>query len=153
MIMATVASLERDEGATFLIDGEEEPTTKKYTGGSFNLSVGDRVVLEEVGDSYTVISKPNSIQSFDAPYGDTERYFQLKPERTYLLVETCWNVSGGQRTSVSTLRAALAATPKDTSYSSTVVALTSSNPFSSAFDSQVYYSQSYGDAHVSIIEL
>ena len=155
MIMATVASLERDSGATFLIDGEEEPTTKRYTSGSFNLNVGDRVVLEEVGDSYTVISKPGSTMSFDCTTGDSNRYIQLKPERTYLLVETCYFYnSNGQRTWVNSIKAALAATPvAGNTNSSEVIALTSSSPFSSANSHRVYYSKTYGLAHVSIIEL
>lgn len=155
MIMATVASLERDSGATFLIDGEEEPTTKRYTSGSFNLNVGDRVVLEEIGDSYTVISKPGSTMSFDCADNDTNRYIELKPERTYLLVETCWYYdSSGKKTIVNSIKAALAATPAAGNASYTeVVGLTSSNPFSSDYNHKVYYSKTYGLAHVSIIEL
>lgn len=155
MKMATVASLTRDAGATFIVDGEDAPTTKKYTSGSFNLNVGDRVVLEEVGDSYTVISKPGSVQSFDTPYIDTNYYIQLKPERTYLLVETCYFYDSNQnRTGVYSVKAALAATPAaGYSGSTEVVGLTSSNPFSSTNNYRVYYSRSYGLSHVSIIEL
>lgn len=154
MIMATVASLTRDEGATFLIDGEEEPTTKKYTSGAFNLNVGDRVVLEEIGDSYTVISKTSGSQSFDVPDGDYSRYFQLKPGRAYLLIETCWNTSDGEKTSVSNICIALAATPVRNTSSTEIESIKGyNNPFSSSNNYQIYYNKNYGRAHVSIIEL
>ncbi|HCK87193.1 MAG TPA: hypothetical protein DHW39_00120 [Erysipelotrichaceae bacterium] len=158
MILATVASLTQNGGATFLIDGEAEPTTKKYTSGSFNLNVGDRVLLEEVGDSYTVISKPGTVLSFDSPYaGERNRYIQLKPNRCYLLVETCWNMYNGERYSVSTVKASLFATAGENSTSSSAELVVniagSSSPFSRADNHQVYYSASYGDAHVTVMEL
>lgn len=158
MILATVASLTQNGGATFLIDGEAEPTTKKYTSGSFNLNVGDRVLLEEVGDSYTVISKPGTVLSFDSPYaGERNRYIQLKPNRCYLLVETCWNIYDGRRASVSSLSASLCATGGEGSSSSSGEELVklagSSSPFSTADNYQIYYYASYGDAHVTVMEL
>ena len=158
MIMATVASLPQNEGASFLIDGEEEPTTKKYTSGSFNLNVGDRVLLEEVGDSYTVISKPGTVLSFDSPSGgERNRYIQLKPNRCYLLVETCWNVYNGQRYSVNSISASLCATGGENSSTSSGEELVklggSSTPFSTSDNYRIYYTASYGDAHVTVMEL
>lgn len=45
-------------GITLTIDGEDTPTTKKYTFCSAYLPyAGDRVLIAEVGDEYVVIDK------------------------------------------------------------------------------------------------
>lgn len=46
------------QGVQLTIDGETEPTTKRYTFlGSYLPTAGDRVLIAEVGDEYIVIDK------------------------------------------------------------------------------------------------
>lgn len=43
-------------GLTLMIDGENEPTQKKYSYlNSYNPETGDRVLVADVGDSYVVL--------------------------------------------------------------------------------------------------
>lgn len=58
MILGTVQARDNWEGLTLVIDGEDEPTTKKYHYlQSYVPSAGDRVLIADVGDSYVVIGR------------------------------------------------------------------------------------------------
>jgi hypothetical protein len=58
MILGKVQARDNTEGLQIIIDGEEEPTTKKYHYiASYVPSAGDRILIEEIGDSYVVIGK------------------------------------------------------------------------------------------------
>ena len=58
MILGKVHARDNAEGLQLIIDGEEEATTKKYHYlASYVPAAGDRVAIEEVGDSYVVIGK------------------------------------------------------------------------------------------------
>ena len=58
MILGTVKARDNWEGLTLVIDGEDEPTTKKYHYlQSYVPSAGDRVLIADVGDSYVVIGR------------------------------------------------------------------------------------------------
>lgn len=56
MILGTIASYNADQGVTLIIDGEESPTEKEYKFiSSYQPQVDDRVLIEEVGESYVVL--------------------------------------------------------------------------------------------------
>ena len=56
MILGTISSYSSGSGVTLTIDGETSPTTKKYMFlGSYTPVVGDRVLIEEISDSYVVL--------------------------------------------------------------------------------------------------
>lgn len=56
MILGTIASYIENQGVTLIIDGEESPTEKEYKFiSSYQPKVNDRVVIEEIGDSYVVL--------------------------------------------------------------------------------------------------
>lgn len=58
MILGTVHARDDTEGLQIIIDGEEEATEKKYHYlASYVPAAGDRVLIEEIGDSYVVIGK------------------------------------------------------------------------------------------------
>lgn len=58
MILGTVHARDNTEGLQIIIDGEEEATEKKYHYlASYVPAAGDRVLIEEIGDSYVVIGK------------------------------------------------------------------------------------------------
>jgi hypothetical protein len=68
MILGTISSYSSGSGVTLTIDGETSPTTKKYMFlGSYTPVVGDRVLIEEISDSYVVlgvvVSTPKIIQA------------------------------------------------------------------------------------------
>ena len=74
MLLGTVISIDPTEGLTVLIDGEEEATTKKYNYlASYSPTVDDRILIEEVGDSYVIIGKVTSDYSTagQVHYADT----------------------------------------------------------------------------------
>lgn len=57
MILGKVTVVDSN-GVQLLIDGEDEPTTKKYKRlASYSPAVNDRVAIEKVGDSYVVLGK------------------------------------------------------------------------------------------------
>lgn len=56
MILGTISSYSSGSGVTLTIDGETSPTTKEYMFlGSYTPVVGDRVLIEEISDSYVVL--------------------------------------------------------------------------------------------------
>lgn len=58
MILGKVQARDNTSGLQIIIDGEDEPTTKKYHYlASYVPSAGDRVLIEEIGDSYVVLGK------------------------------------------------------------------------------------------------
>lgn len=58
MILGTLKEIENGEGLSLLIDGEETPTEKAYKFlASYIPTLNDRVLIEEIGDSYVVIGK------------------------------------------------------------------------------------------------
>ena len=58
MILGTVHARDNTEGLQIIIDGEEDATEKKYHYlASYVPAAGDRVLIEEIGDSYVVIGK------------------------------------------------------------------------------------------------
>lgn len=58
MILGKVQARDNTNGLTLVIDGEDEPTTKKYHYlASYVPAAGDRVLIEEIGDSYVVLGK------------------------------------------------------------------------------------------------
>lgn len=154
MILGTVKSVTA-EGVTVLIDGEETTTTKKYQS-SVPVNPDDRVMIEEFGDSYQIVSKVRNLQGFDTNSDDAQtRYIQLQPFRTYLLVNVQWYVYQGNRTNVKKLWATLVATgARDrTPEKYDLTGSASSSPFSTYSNCQIRYSRSEGSTHVAIIEL
>ena len=74
MLIGTINAVDQTNGVTIQIDGEEEATTKKYTYlSSYSPTVNDRVLVEEVGDSYVIIGKVTDdyATSGRAHYADT----------------------------------------------------------------------------------
>lgn len=74
MILGTVHARDDTEGLQIIIDGEEDATEKKYHYlASYSPTAGDRVLIEEIGDSYVVIGKV--IEAYDesgiAKHADT----------------------------------------------------------------------------------
>lgn len=58
MILGTISAVDNVNGIQLVIDGEDDPTTKKYTYmSSYVPAVDDRVLIEEVGGSYVIIGK------------------------------------------------------------------------------------------------
>jgi hypothetical protein len=58
MILGSISTIDNDNGLQLTIDGEDEPTTKKYTYmASYVPTAGDRVLIEEVGGSYVIMGK------------------------------------------------------------------------------------------------
>lgn len=58
MILGSISAIDNDNGLQLTIDGEDEPTTKKYTYmASYVPTAGDRVLIEEVGGSYVIMGK------------------------------------------------------------------------------------------------
>ena len=58
MILGKVQAVNDNTGLQIVIDGEEEATTKKYRYlSSYVPKAGDRVLIEEIGDSYVVLGK------------------------------------------------------------------------------------------------
>ena len=58
MILGTVYAKDNSKGLQITIDGEDEATEKKYHYlASYVPAAGDRVLIEEIGDSYVVIGK------------------------------------------------------------------------------------------------
>lgn len=57
MILGTIASV-TENGVTLILDGETEPTSKEYMIiDSYAPSVGDRVLVEEISNTYVVVGK------------------------------------------------------------------------------------------------
>ena len=58
MILGTISAIDSDNGLQLIIDGEDEPTTKKYTYmASYVPTVNDRVLIEEISGSYVIMGK------------------------------------------------------------------------------------------------
>ena len=58
MILGKISAVDNTNGIQLIIDGETEPTTKKYHYlASYSPTAGDRVLIEEINDSYVVIGK------------------------------------------------------------------------------------------------
>lgn len=58
MILGTISAVDADDGLQLIIDGEDIPTTKKYTYmSSYVPTADDRVLIEEIGGSYVIIGK------------------------------------------------------------------------------------------------
>ena len=58
MILGTISSVDSSNGLKLIIDGEDDPTTKKYTYvSSYVPAANDRVLIEEIGGSYVIIGK------------------------------------------------------------------------------------------------
>lgn len=58
MILGTIKSVTLNSGLSILIDGETEPTAKDYKWlAPYRPSVGDRVLIEKVSDSYVILGK------------------------------------------------------------------------------------------------
>ena len=76
MILGKISSYESGNGVALIIDGEETPTTKEYLFlDSYQVHVGDRVLVEEFEDTYVVLGavvKTNSL--IHASYADNANY-------------------------------------------------------------------------------
>ena len=58
MILGTISAVDNDKGLQLIIDGEDEPTTKKYTYmASYVPTANDRVIIEEISGSYVIMGK------------------------------------------------------------------------------------------------
>lgn len=58
MILGTISAVDNDNGLQLIIDGEDDPTTKKYTYmASYVPTANDRVLIEEIGGSYVIMGK------------------------------------------------------------------------------------------------
>ena len=58
MILGTISAVDNDSGLQLIIDGEDEPTTKKYTYmASYVPTANDRVIIEEISGSYVIMGK------------------------------------------------------------------------------------------------
>lgn len=58
MLLGTISTVDASNGLTLTLDGESSPTTKKYHYlASYEPAANDRVLIEEVGDSYVVLGK------------------------------------------------------------------------------------------------
>ena len=58
MILGTISAVDNDNGLQLIIDGEDTPTTKKYTYmSSYVPAANDRVLIEEIGGSYVIVGK------------------------------------------------------------------------------------------------
>ena len=58
MILGTISAIDNDNGLQLIIDGEDEPTTKKYTYmASYVPTANDRVLIEEISGSYVIMGK------------------------------------------------------------------------------------------------
>lgn len=58
MILGTITAFTSNQGAKVQIDGESEGTTKRYMWlASYKPIVGDRVLIETVGDEYVILGK------------------------------------------------------------------------------------------------
>ena len=58
MILGTISAIDNDNGVQLIIDGEDSPTTKKYTYmASYVPAANDRVIIEEIGGSYVLMGK------------------------------------------------------------------------------------------------
>lgn len=58
MILGTISAVDNDNGLQLIIDGEDLPTTKKYTYmASYVPAANDRVLIEEISGSYVIIGK------------------------------------------------------------------------------------------------
>lgn len=58
MILGTISAVDNDNGLQLIIDGEDAPTTKKYTYvASYVPTANDRVLIEEISGSYVIMGK------------------------------------------------------------------------------------------------
>lgn len=58
MILGTISAVDSDNGLQLIIDGEDTPTTKKYTYmASYVPTANDRVLIEEISGSYVIMGK------------------------------------------------------------------------------------------------
>lgn len=58
MILGTISAYSSGSGIALTIDGESTPTTKKYLFlESYWPVVGDRVLVEEIADTYVILGK------------------------------------------------------------------------------------------------
>lgn len=58
MILGTITTVDNDNGLQLIIDGEDTPTTKKYTYiASYVPEANDRVLIEEISGSYVIMGK------------------------------------------------------------------------------------------------
>ena len=58
MILGTITTVDNDNGLQLIIDGEDTPTTKKYTYmASYVPTANDRVIVEEISGSYVIMGK------------------------------------------------------------------------------------------------
>ena len=58
MILGTISAVDNDNGLQLIIDGEDTPTTKKYTYmASYVPAANDRVLIEEISGSYVIMGK------------------------------------------------------------------------------------------------
>ena len=58
MILGTISAVDADNGLQLIIDGEDMPTTKKYTYmASYVPTANDRVLIEEISGSYVIMGK------------------------------------------------------------------------------------------------
>ena len=58
MILGTISAVDNDNGLQLTIDGEDAPTTKKYTYvASYVPTANDRVLIEEISGSYVIMGK------------------------------------------------------------------------------------------------
>ena len=64
MILGTISAVDNDNGLQLIIDGEDDPTTKKYTYmASYVPAANDRVLIEEISGSYVIMGKVISDKS------------------------------------------------------------------------------------------
>ena len=75
MMLGTISSWSNNSGARITIDGENAATVKPYLWLSpYRPSVGDRVLIEEVGGQYVILGKlTNDTQASALAYNVTNR--------------------------------------------------------------------------------
>ena len=72
MLLGKISQFDNNSGVKLIIDGEEEPTTKKYAFlSTYSPEVGDRVLIEEISDSYVVLGAVSKTPNVHATIADS----------------------------------------------------------------------------------
>ncbi len=68
MILGTISSYTAGKGVSLTIDGESNPTAKKYAFlSTYTPVVGDRVLIEEISGTYVVLGSISTTASNKLP--------------------------------------------------------------------------------------
>lgn len=112
MLLGTISQFDNNSGVKLIIDGEEDPTTKKYAFlSTYSPTAGDRVLIEEISDSYVVlgaVSKTPNVHATTADHATIADSVQTTYwssgilEFRYRYGELGFRVDGGQWKTIST---------------------------------------------------